>query len=247
MPAQNSFTGTNLRVGNQGVRSVIDEIMSFRTQITRTDEIRQVGGWGDPLNQLLAEGLGRIRQTLALVTYQQRDSTDAGKSDTDSSAGQRERELEREAQAADENLKLRNLFGASRPLSVDDVQMPASYQTQLPYDFSGADPNFPQLSSPKFQNVFLKQFVSVLDMAVRDASTLACAEFGYTIPTRQSVMINNHLETAFAICQHKGGSQNAPHIANGTDPESLENKVGPSIADAVIVDPIPELAPASAG
>ncbi len=35
--AQNSFAGTNLRVGNQGVRSVIDEAMSFRTQVTRTD------------------------------------------------------------------------------------------------------------------------------------------------------------------------------------------------------------------
>ena len=67
--AQNSFAGTNLRVGNQGVRSVIDEAMSFRTQVTRTDEVRQVGGWGDPLNQILSEGLGRIRKTLALVTY----------------------------------------------------------------------------------------------------------------------------------------------------------------------------------
>lgn len=244
--AQNSFAGTNLRVGNQGVRSVIDEAMSFRTQVTRTDEVRQVGGWGDPLNQILSEGLGRIRKTLALVTYQQRQSQDTGQSGTDSSAGQREREAAREGQAVDEDLKLRELFGESRPLSVDDTQMPASHQSQLPYDFSGANKNFPQLSDQKFQNIFLRQFVSVLDMLVRDASTLACAEYGYTIPTRQSVMLHNHLETAFAILQHKGGAARAPHIVNGTDPESLLGKVGPSISDVVIADPIPELASDSA-
>ena len=183
---------------------------------------------------------------MALVTYQQREAQDTDQSATDSSAGQRERELAREGQAVDENLKLRELYGRSMPLSVDDVQMPASYQSQLPYDFSGANPNHPQLSDPKFQNVFLRQFVSVIDMLVRDASTLACAEHGYTIPTRQSVMLHNHLETAYAILQHKGGAKQAPHIVNGTDPESLSGKVGPEIVPVSIEDPIPELASGSA-
>lgn len=240
MTAQNSFTGTKLRVGNNGVRSVIDEIMQFRTQVTRKDQIRQPGGWSDPLNQLLAEGLGRIRRTLALVTEQQREAPDAGISATDASAGQRERELDRQGQAVDEDLRLRELFGESRPLSVDDVQMPASHMSALPYDFSGANPDLPQLSDPKFENVFLRQFVMILDYAVRDLSCLNCAEFGHIIPQRESVMIHNHLETAYAILQHKGGRVNAPHIADGTDPESLAGKVGPEVADVVIDTPVAE-------
>lgn len=240
---QNSFTGTNKRVGNQGIRSVIDEIMSFRTQITRTDEIRQVGGWGDPLNEYLAKGLGRIRKTLSLVTYDQPEYPDTGASSTDSSAGQAERQAAREAAAKDEDAKLRDIFGSSHPLSVDDTQMPASHQSELPYDFTGKDPNFPQLSDIKYQNVFLKQFVAVLDMAVRDSSTLACAEYGYTIPPNESVIIHSHLETAFTICQTKGGSENRPHIINGTDPESLEGKVGPDVAPVEIVQPVAEAAP----
>ena len=58
-------------------------------------------------------------------------------------------------------LTLRDNWEGSYPLSVDDIQMPASYQSELSYDFSGKDPNFPQLHAPKYQNVFLKQFVSV--------------------------------------------------------------------------------------
>lgn len=108
----------------------------------------------DMTGSILSEGLGRIRKTLALVTYQQRQSQDTGQSGTDSSAGQREREAAREGQAVDEDLKLRELFGESRPLSVDDTQMPASHQSQLPYDFSGANKNFPQLSDRSNKTVY---------------------------------------------------------------------------------------------
>lgn len=239
---QNTFAGTKTRVGNQGVRSVIDEIMHFRTQVTRHDEIRQAGGWNDPLNQLLAEGLGRVRQTLALVSYQQRNTQDNGESATDASAGQRELERVREQEAVDESATLRGLWGDpdAKPLAIDDVQMPAGLQSKLGYDFSGKDPRWPQLSDPKFENVFLRQFVTVLDMAVRDLSNLACAEYGDIIPTRQSVMIHNHLQRAFAILQTKGGKKNAPHIVNANDPEDLTGKVGLEVVPVQIENPAPE-------
>jgi hypothetical protein len=242
--AQNSFMGTNLLAGNLGVRSVIDEIMATRTQITRTDEIRSVGGWNDPLNEYLAKQLGRIRTTLALVTYQQQPAPNSGASSVAASDGQAERQAIRETQAADENAKLRDLFIASAPLAMDDIQMPATHQSSLPYDFSGAAPDFPQLHDAKYRNVFLKQFILCLDYCVRDISTLSCAESGTTIPANESAVVHNWLQAAFTILQTKGGAKNRPEIINGTDPESLTGKVGPTVVSSTISDPIPELAAA---
>ena len=242
----NSFAGTNLRVGNLGVRSIIGEMLDFRTQVTRTDWIRQLGGWDHGANQNFAEGLGNVRKTLAHVTYNQTPSVDNDESATDASSGQRERELARQAEAINEDARLVNLFRAGEPLAIDDVAMPASFQSVLPYDLSGENPDFPQMSDPKFKNNWLKQFVAVLDIFVRDASTLACAPSGASIPQRQSVMLHNHLQAAFAILQTKGGPNNAPHVVNGTDPESFTDKVGTEVKPVVIPDGSPDVAPAQA-
>ena len=239
--ALNSFAGTRLTIGNSGVRSVISEVMQFRTQITRKDELRSVGGWSDALNNMLAEYLGSIRTTLALVTDDPRVPSGGPASSVSSSPDQAARQAEREAAAADESATLRGLFGDSRAVSTDDVQMPASATVALPYDFSGANSDIPQMSDPKFKNAFLIQFVTVLDMTVRDLSNLASATYGNVIPRDQSAMIHSRLEEAFAILEHKGVRRNAPKIADGTDPESLTGKVGTDVAPVVITDPAPEI------
>lgn len=241
----NSFAGTNLRVGNHGIRSVMAEMLDFRTQVTRTDWIRQLGGWDHGANQNFAEGLGQVRRTLAHVTYNEAPAPDSGESATGASAGQRERELQREAEAINEDATLLELFNAGEPLAVDDVAMPASFQAILPFDLTGANPDYPQMSDPKFKNNWLKQFVAVLDIFVRDASTLACAPSGSSIPKRQSVMLHSHLQTAFAILQVKGGPKNATHVVNGTDPESFTDKVTTEVKDVVIPDGSPDVAPAA--
>lgn len=237
--ASNSFMGTSVNVGNSGCRSVIDEIMHFRTQVTRKDELRAVGGWKDPLNELLARGLGRIRKTLALVTSDPREAKGTEADSVSSSAGQADRQEIRETEAKDETVRLKDLFEVGHPISTDDIQMPAGHMTTLPYDFSGSNPDYPQMSDPKFENVFLSQFVTVLDMAIRDLSGLGCATYGNTIPASQSAMIHSRLEQAFAILQEKGGESNIPEIADGTDPETLIGKIGGGISDVNIQEPTP--------
>lgn len=239
--ANNSFAGTRRQIGNTGVFSVVSEILSYRTQITRTDEIRSVGGWSDPLNELLANYLGSTRRTLATVTDRPRAASGGAEDATDSSPGQALRQAEREQLAADRDKKLRELFGVAEPINTDDIQMPATATLELPYDFSGANPNLPQMSDPKYQNVFLIQFVTVMDMTVRDLTNLACSTYGNTIPPDQSAMIHSRLNQAFTILQTKGGRQNMVQIPNGTDPESLAGKVGVEVAPVVIIEPAPEV------
>ena len=136
MPPSNSFMGTVTHVGNSGCRSVIDEIMNFRTQVTRKDEIRAEGGWNDPLNQLLSKCLGRIRRTLSLVTSDPVESEASDADAVESSSGQGKRQKKRQAEAADEDATLKELFEAGRPISADDTLLPAGHLTPLPYDFS---------------------------------------------------------------------------------------------------------------
>lgn len=226
---QNSYMGTSLNVGNKGCRSMIDVIMHFRTQVTRTDEIKSLGGWSDPLNMILADGLQRMREHLARVT----DDPDAR------ALLQKERQELKESEAKDETKKLEDLYNISNPFTSDDVQLPATNMSPLPYDFSGADKNYPQMSEPRFENVFLIQFVTELDYTVKDLSNLGCAEFGYVIPTDQSAMIHVHLETAFSILASQGGRANMPRIINGTDADDLTGKVGPDSVPATIEIPAP--------
>ena len=227
---ENSFKGTSRHVGNTGVRSVIDELMHFRTQVTRKDELKAVGGWTNTLNQLLAEGLGRVRTTLALVTHDPAPVDEDGDTAVESSLGQGARQAERERQAGDQTATLRELFAQGDPLSTDDIQMPASHEVALPYIFDGSHRDWPQMSDERFRNVFLKQFVTALDITVRDLSNLACASHGNHIPDDQSAMIHARLESAFAILQEKGGDANMPMIADGTDPEDPTGKVDGTIA-----------------
>jgi len=236
----NSFAGTRKMIANAGIRSVISETIQYRTQLTRTDELRSVGGWSDALNQMLAEYLQAIRNTLAICTDDPIQRAVSDHDETTTSGGQGQVQEDREEAAADETLRLRNIFPASSPISTDDIQMPATAAMTLPYDFSGASPNLPQMSDPKFQNAFLIQFVTVLDMMVRDASNLACATYGNTIPKDQSAILHSRLEEAYAILEHKGGRANMPKIPNGTDPESLTGKVSTEVSDVVITDPAPE-------
>lgn len=233
----NSFYGTSLNVGNNGCRSVIDELMAFRTQVTRKGELRKVGGWGDSLNELLAEGLGRIRESLALVTDDPSKADSTDDDSTDSSQGQAARQKANDDAAKDESLTLRELFQQGHPLTTDDVQMPANIgASDLSYNFSGSDRNYPQMSDPKFENVFLQQFVITCDAAVRDLSNLACAETGDVIPVGQSSMIHARLTTAFTILQTKGGRSNMPNIADGTDSEATAGKVGADVAQVEAAD-----------
>lgn len=235
----NSFMGTNVAVGNSGARSVIDEIMHLRTQITRTDEIRTLGGWADPLNEGIARSLERIRQTLALVTRDQQPVSPDGSSAVESSDGQRERQDSREADARNENLRLREFFPQQNFITADDQQMPPGHRTELPYVLDGSDPNYPQMSDPKFQNVFLKQLVAALDMAVRDCSNVASASFGDTLSPADSVIVHARLEQAFTILQVKGGEANQPIIWAPKNPESLTGMIGPEIVPEVNADPTP--------
>jgi len=238
----NSFEGVRIRISNSGVRSVVSEIMQYRTQVTRTDEIKSVGGWADALNHLLASYLQSVRDTLAICTDDPILRAASTRDQTTSSAGQGQVQADRETAAADETLLLRDIFPASSPISTDDIQMPATSMMALPYDFSGAHPNVPQMSDPKYQNAFLIQFVTVLDMMVRDATNLACATYGNTIPKDQSAILHSRLEEAYAILEHKGGRLNMPKIPNGTDPESLTGKVSAAVLPVQITDPSGEVA-----
>lgn len=235
----NSFMGTNVAVGNSGARSVIDEIMHLRTQITRTDELRELGGWADPLNEAAARSLERIRQTLALCTRDQQAVALDGSSATEASDGQRERQESRETDAKNENLRLREFFPTNSFITADDQQMPPGHRTELPYVLDGSDPNYPQMSDPKFQNVFLKQFVAALDMTVRDCSNVASASYGDTLAPSDSVIVHARLEQAFAILQVKGGEGNQPIIWAPRNPESLTGRIGADIVPEVVTDPTP--------
>lgn len=212
---ENSFKGLRTLVGNNGVRAVIDELMSLRLQLFLKAEMNMIGGWDDPLNAWLARHLGATRKTLALVSFDPRTAAD-----------QDTRQADAESQVKDESKKLVDLFNTVNPLTVDDIQMPARVPRELPYDFSGKDPNYPQLDPIKHKNTFLRQFSLELDSTCVVLSNLACQASGEYIPNDQAAMVEAKLMTMFTILQTKGGSLNRLPVPDGTTvPESLAGDV----------------------
>lgn len=224
-PVENSFAGSRTKVGNAAVRSVVDELMAFRQQLTLKPQLEQVGGWDDPLNHWLVEETNRVRHSLALVTTEQSEAPDQG--------ARREARAE---QAADETRDLAARYdGANNPISADDILMPRRKDSTLPYDFSGADKRWPQLrGNPKYKNTHLVQFCDELDSTVKELTNLACQGNGYTIPQQQSAMIAAKLDGMFAICVTKGGKANMREIADGTDPYEAEAE---DVVNGTITDP----------
>ena len=202
---ENSFKGLRTLVGNNGVRAVIDELMNIRLQLFLKAELNQLGGWDDPLNAWLARYLGSARKTLSLVCYDPRTAAD-----------QDTRQADAEKQVKDENLKLANLFNTINPITVDDIQMPARLPRELPYDFSGASKDYPQLDPFKHKNTFLRQFSLELDHTCVVLSNLACQGSGDYIPLDDAAVIEAKLMTLYTILQTKGGTINRLPVPDGS-------------------------------
>ncbi len=200
----NSFAQTRKNVKNWGCRQVISDFMAWREQICLRGEWDSAGGWDDPLNQLFADEAGRIRKTIAIVTTEK------------SLADQIALNAKTDKDAADESQTLLERYTQGKPLSEDDVVMPSSIgdENELPYDFSGADPNIPQVQNRK--NKDLVSLVTMIDRAVKETSNLDCQGYGTTIPKSQSAMILALLDSIFVLLQQRGGEKNRRRIAQGT-------------------------------
>lgn len=200
----NSFAQTRKNVKNWGCRQVISDFMAWREQICLRGEWDSSGGWDDPLNQLFADEAGRIRKSLAIVT-------------TDKSiADQITLNAKTDKDSADETQTLLERYTQGKPISEDDVVMPSAIgdENELPYDFSGGDPNVPQVQDRK--NKDLVSLTTMIDRAVKETSNLDCQGYGTTIPKTQSAMVLALLDTMFALLQQRGGEKNRRRIAQGT-------------------------------
>jgi len=216
----NSFAGLRKNVRNWGCRQVISELMALRQQLCLRGEWDSSSGWDDPLNLWLADELGRIRKSVAVLT------TEKSQADTDLL-----KKL-RELQAADETQTLLERYNGGAPITEDDQLMPSSrvVEHDLSYDFSGADPNVPQIQGRK--NGALVSFVTQLDRTVMEITNLDCQGAGTTIPKSQAAMVVSWLDSMFTILQLKGGEANRRTIAQGsTATESkADDVVGTEIA-----------------
>ncbi|TWT63182.1 hypothetical protein [Rubinisphaera italica] len=217
----NSFTGLRKNVGNRACRALISELMAVREQVVLRAEMNEASGWDDPLNHWLAGELGRVRESAAVLT--------TAKSMVD----QATLNAKRRAEASDETNSLLDRYNSGNPITADDILMPNAVDTpnELPFDFSGADPNIPQVYDRK--NAAMVAFVHELDRTVTEITKLDCQGSGHTIPDTQAAIVIAYLDSMYTLLQIKGGQQNRREIAQGTrtTQATANDVVGPEIAD----------------
>jgi len=233
---QNSFAGLRQKVGNSACVALIMELLAIRMDIVLAGEWDDASGWGDPMNEHLAEELGRVRNTGALVTNHQSDGDG-----TDELADQKALREKRAREAGDENQKLLERYNDGNALTADDIQMPAivSASGWLPFDFSGKDPEIPQMHGKK--NVALLAFCNMIDSTCTMVSNLTCQGSGQTLPVNDAARVIAMLDSLMAILVSKGGTKKRRDIANGSNftQQAADDVVGIDIEPAAPAGSVP--------
>jgi len=204
----NSFYGLRKHVRNDGVKAVVAEAMAFRAQLVLKKQYKEASGWDNPFNYWLVDELSRMRRSLGIVSTEQIDATDQGA-----------RNDKARADAVNEDQTLAERYVGTNPVNTDDVLMPSTLGAcdELPYDFSGADPNIPQLAGKGHKNIALLLFTSALDRFITELTNLDCQGQGTTIPKQQAAMMLTLIDRMYMICQEKGGQSKRREIADGTN------------------------------
>lgn len=207
---QNTFTGLVRQCTNAGIHAVVDEMMAFRMQLVKRPERASLSGWNDALNFFLLQQLEKIRRTVARVTY------------APSSSNPEEVRQLRMAQAGDVNVTLGALHNDGA-VHYDDIMLATRERVrEFPYDFTGADPNFPQPTPELFPNHWLRTFIIELDAIVVGLTRLDSRHEPGTINQYESAQVTMMLQGLHTLALEKGGAYNRNDIPDGVTP--LEEK-----------------------
>ena len=207
---QNTFTGLVRQCTNAGIHAVVDEMMAFRMQLVKRPERASLSGWNDALNFFLLQQLEKIRRTVARVTY------------APSSSNPEEVRALRMQQAGDINVTLGTLHNDGA-VHYDDIMLATRERVrEFPYDFTGADPNFPQPTPELFPNHWLRTFITELDAIVVGLTRLDSRHEPGTINQYESAQVTMMLQGLHTLAIEKGGAFNRNDIPDGVTP--LEEK-----------------------
>lgn len=200
---KNTFTGAVLAFPNRGIHFMIAEVMTLRKQLFLRTEFKSQSGWNDAMNQYLKDELEKIAQTVKRITY-----SPSG----DDPAVVREARI---AEAKDTAKKLSDVFDG-KSINSDDLVMPANvWEKELPYDLTGAHPDFPQPTLDRIPNDFARAFVVALDNYVVTATNLDSRTQPATINAYESAQLQALLNEMYAIAMIKGGEANRVDVPTG--------------------------------
>lgn len=201
---------------------IVGELLETRHQLILRGEWDTASGWDDPLNHWIAQELGRIRTTVGVLTTEK------------ALPDQKDLNDQRSKEAADEWQSLLERYNNGKPITEDDILMPSGFldENELPYDFSGADKEIPQIQGRKNKN--LVAFVTQLDRLVKEITCLDCQAAGTTLPKTEAAIVVAMLDSLFTLCQLKGGEVNRRTIAQGT---SATEAGGPDVVGVEIAEP----------
>src|SRR5690606_30393886 len=189
MSEMNSFSGLVLSFANTSIHFAVDEVMKFRAQLTRRTEFQSMSGWGDDLNKYMKDELEKIYHTLTRITINPSDKT--------------QEELEGEVSNTETTLAGR--FN-SKSVRADDVIGPAPLPRTLEYDFTGNDPNYPQVTLQEFPNEVARNFIRLLDRYVVELTRLDSNRQYAMITKYDSLKLaSGFLDPLWTICMVKGG------------------------------------------
>jgi len=203
---QNTFTGAVLQFPNRGIHFLISETMTFRKQLTPRKEFTSQSGWNDAFNDYLKRQLEALCVTVKRITY--------AVSSSDAEAVRKKR-LE-DAKNTETGL-VESFDGKS--INSDEAVMPAMTRDgELTYDWTGADPDFPQPTVGLVPNDHARSIIAGLDNFVVTATNLDSRTQPSTINKTEAVQLLHLLNELHSICMLKGGEANRAEIPTGLMP-----------------------------
>ena len=206
---KHTFTGMVKAFPNRGIHFLVAEVLKVRRQLSVRAEFRSQSGWNDSLNAYIKRQLEALAQTVKRVTY--------SPSGSDPDAVKEKRVQE----AKDTSTGLAEAFDG-KSINSDDLVMPSgTLPREIPYDLSGAHPDYPQPTPDTVLNDFGRMLIIGLDHFLVIATQLDSRTQPVTINAMESAQLLNLLNELYAMCMKKGGEENRSETPTGLLPSQV--------------------------
>lgn len=193
-PGKEQFRDAIVEVRNWHIAAGLGPLMLMREELVTNDDLSDRGGMDDPTRDHFIGLLANADRWRRRLTHNP-DGADLG---------------DQIAKAID---AAADITDQGNPFAGDDIQMPSGRLYQLPWDFSGEDPNIPLNSALELPSQNAQILLGAVDMTVVMWTRLNSRDRTMFITQKDSMRVYGLYQQIYAYLMTFGGDANRVDVA----------------------------------
>ena len=192
-PGQEQFRNLIPTCRNHHIAALLQPLMLLRSEIVHSEDLADRGGLDTPSRDHFVQLVENVDRWRRRLTHNP-DTVDLGAKLS-------------ESKDVDETIK-----DAANPFGGDDIQMGATSLYDLPWDFSGGDPNIPLFSALEMSDNG-RIILSAVDVTIGQISRLNSRDRSHFLTSHDSLRVYGGLQQIFAYLMTFAGDENRVDVA----------------------------------